>query len=560
MKFNQLREAVGPDGQLRSGHVRKVVLLGGAFAFLELCSLIWISVFDWWSMEPLARHGLGFPLAALGYGVVFWSICAFFGIYFRKLDPVGRRLFGLLWVLLLALLLCAWPGFYMSDSFAAVEQGRHFPIDAWLGPYTAIITQSVLQHIPSLGAMTFFQVSFYALGLAYAGQELMRGGVGRVGLAVLVVLALVNVPSIFTALLVTRDSWFAILTVFLVTECIVFMREHAWRKSSVLLRLVALGMLAYLLRSDGLVYLAVIVFGIGLRLLVEAVRAQAAVRDIGRDGLAVGARILSPILAIFIVANILTVVCLPTYFSSAEYRVTMWLNPVGYIINHAQEPLAEADLEPIGAVIPIALIRDVGDDTGVDAFWEAKETGQLNPPVTPSETARVSSAALDLILSYPGIWLENRVAVFKAANMGRTRGDQVYPRQAFANSAYSQNEIARWARPVVYEGIWSDGRRAVEQFMLTSTQNSLLRLQWAFWPEILLCLGVMLVCWRHAGLVFAGAVLLSRVPVLFVFAPEGQYKYYAAIDMAAPILLVGAIPLVVAIMKKFASSSSTSSS
>ncbi|KCZ56893.1 hypothetical protein [Hyphomonas chukchiensis] len=550
MKFNQLRHAVGDEGILRSRNVRTIILIGGAFMLLELCSLIWISVFDWWSIEPLARRGLGFPLAALGYGVIFWAICAFFCIYFLKLERVGRRLFLLFGSLFLAALLLGWPGFYMSDSFAAVEQGRHFPIDTWLGPYTAIITQSVLQHIPFLGALAFFQVSFYALGLAYAGQVLMRGRGGRVGAVVLVVLVLINVPSVFTALLVTRDSWFAILSVFLVTECIVFMREREWRRSGVLLRLVVLGMLAYLLRSDGLIYLAVIVFGIGFRLLVEALRAHASARNIALDGLAVGARVLSPVLGIFLVANILTVVFLPSYFSAAEYRITMWLNPVGYIINHAEQPLSDADLEPIGAVIPISLIRDVGDDTGVNAFWEAKETGQLNPPMTPNGTSRVSSAALDLIQSHPGLWLENRVAVFKAANFGRTEGDQVYPRQAFANSVYSQNEIARWARPVRYEGIWPDGRRAVEQFMLASTQHSLLRLQWAFWPEILLCLGIMLVCWRHAGLGFAGAVLLSRVPVLFVFAPEGQYKYYAAIDMAAPILLAAAIPLVIAMLKK----------
>jgi hypothetical protein len=554
MKFNQLRDAVGADGILRSRHFRTIVLIGGAFVFLELCSLIWISVFDWWSMKPLARRGLGFPLAALGYGVVFWAICAFFCIYFLQLERAGRRLFLLFGVLLLALLLCGWPGFYMSDSFAAVEQGRDFPIDAWLGPYTAIITQSVLQHIPFLGALAFFQVGFYALGLAYAGQVIMRGEGGRVGLAVMVVLALTNVPSLFTAVLVTRDSWFAILSVFLATECILFMREREWRKSSVLARLVVLGMLAYLLRSDGLVYLAVIVLGIGLRLVVETIRVRAPVREIARDGLAVGARVLFPVIAIFLTANILTVLFLPTYFSAAEYRVTMWLNPVGYIINHTEQTLPEADMEPIGAVIPIALIRDVGDDTGVDAFWEAKETGQLHPPSTPSETSRVSSAAVHLILSHPGKWLENRLAVFKAANLGRAAGDQVYPRQAFANSAYSQNEIARWARPVVYEGIWPNGRRAVEQFMLASTQNALLSLQWAFWPEILLCLGMMLICWRHAGLVFAGAVLLSRVPVLFVFAPEGQYKYYAAIDMAAPILLAVAIPLVIATLKKTAGS------
>ncbi|MEH6488449.1 hypothetical protein [Hyphomonas oceanitis] len=557
MKFNQLRDSTKREGLLRSRYMRRVVLIGGAFAILELCSLLWISVFDWWSMVPLARHGLGFPLAALGYGVVFWSICAFFCIYFMKLEQVGRRLFAGLWIALLALLLFAWPGFFMSDSLAAVEQGRHFPIDAWLGPYTAIITQSVLQHIPFLGALTFFQISFYALGLAYAGQVLMRGGAGRLGVATLIVLAVINVPSLFTALLMTRDSWFAILSVFLVTECIAFMRERAWRNSSVLLRLVVLGVLAYLLRSDGLVYLAVIFSGIGFRLLVEAVRAHATVRDIALDGLAVGARVLAPVLGIFLAANILTVVFLPSYFSAAEYRVTMWLNPVGYIINHAEQPLPDADLDPIGAVIPIALIRDVGDDTGVNAFWEAKETGQLNPPTTPDEANLVSSAALDLVLSHPDVWLENRVAVFKAANFGRTQGDQVYPRQAFANSDYSQNEIARWARPVVYEGIWPGGRRAVEQFMLASTQNPLLRLQWAFWPEILVCLLIMVVCWRHTGLVFAGVVLLSRVPVLFVFAPEGQYKYYAAIDMAAPILLVGAIPVLLTILKRSASPSQT---
>ena len=68
---------------------------------------------------------------------------------------------------------------------------------------------------------------------------------------------------------------------------------------------------------------------------------------------------------------------------------------------------------------------------------------------------------------------------------------------------------------------------------------------------------MMAVCWRQTGLVFAGAVLLSRVPVLFVFAPEGQYKYYAAIDMAAPILLVGAIPVLLTILKRSASASQT---
>ena len=537
--------------------MRRFVLIGVSVAILELCSLLWISVFDWWSMDPLARHGLGFPLAALGYGVVFWSICAFFCIYFMKLEQVGRRVFVGLWAALFALLVCAWPGFFMSDSFAAVDQGRRFPIDAWLGPYTAIITQSILQHIPFLGALTFFQISLYALGLAYAGQVLMRGGVGRLGVSALIVLALINVPSLFTALLVTRDSWFAILSVFLVTECIAFMRERAWRKSSVFLRLVSLGMLAYLLRSDGLVYLAVIVFAIGLRLLGDALRAHATVRDIALDGLAVGVRILSPVLGIFLAANILTVVFLPSYFSAAEYRVTMWLNPVGYIINHAEQPLSDADVDPIGNVIPIALIRDIGDDTGVDAFWEAKEKGQLNPPTTPIEVNLVNSAVLDLVLSHPGVWLENRVAVFKAANYGRTEGDQVYPRQAFANSDYSQNEIARWARPVVYEGIWPGARRAVEESMLASTQSFLLRLQWAFWPEILFCLLMMAVCWRQTGLVFAGAVLLSRVPVLFVFAPEGQYKYYAAIDMAAPILLVGAIPVLLTILKRSASASQT---
>ena len=136
-KFNQLKEAIGGDGLLRSRQFRAGILLACTLAFLELCSLIWISVFDWWSMEPLARKGLGFPLAALGYGAVFWAICATFCIYFLKLDRGGRRLFLLFWGVLLALLLCAWPGFYMSDSFAAVEQGRRFPIDAWLGPYTA---------------------------------------------------------------------------------------------------------------------------------------------------------------------------------------------------------------------------------------------------------------------------------------------------------------------------------------------------------------------------------------------------------------------------------------
>ena len=83
MKFNLLRGVAGDEGLSRSRNFRTAILIGCAFVLLELCSLIWISVFDWWSIEPLARRGLGFPLAALGYGVVFWAICAFFCIYSR---------------------------------------------------------------------------------------------------------------------------------------------------------------------------------------------------------------------------------------------------------------------------------------------------------------------------------------------------------------------------------------------------------------------------------------------------------------------------------------------
>ncbi|MCA8900558.1 MAG: GtrA family protein [Hyphomonas sp.] len=516
--------------------LRKLLLALVAYGGLCLASLAYIWAFDWWALETLPRMGLGFPLAALGYGAVFWAMVAGFGYYFLRLGPLGRRVFLGAGAFLFGLLLCAWPGFYMSDSFAAVHQGAHLPVDKWLGHFTPILTHAVLQHVPFLAAVPFVQIAFLALGLAYAVETFARRGEWKAPAAILLAWVATSAPILHTSLLVTRDSWFAILSVFVLSEAIRLTRDPDWRNGKAAGRLLTLCSLAMLIRSDGILYVAFVATILVLRWILN--RHGASVRSLSLFA----ARAFAPALVLALAAKALTIVALPGWADKQMYEVTLWVNPVAYIINQEDAEIDPADLARIDSVIPIELMDRDDVDAGIDAFWDAREQGRLHMPEAPSEQAALQAAARRIIQENPGLFIASRIAEFRETNYPVLEGAQTFPRQAHADSDYAHLTMVEWHRQPGYHGLIPGVRSAMDNAFAASTQSPLLKHQWAFWPEILM-LCILVLCWRVApDLGFAAALLAVRVPPLILLAPEGQFKYYAAIEMGTPVLMAIALP------------------
>ncbi|MBA4040232.1 MAG: hypothetical protein C0474_00210 [Sphingobium sp.] len=223
---------------------------GVAFTALPALSTIYILAFDFWDL----RAGLGLMRSAtmaLGYAIAFWAMVAGFLFYFTRLGFLARMVFGIAAALLGLLLLLAWPGFYISDSFAQVWAGVIRPIDSGLGSFTPIVTHALIQHLPTMAAVPAAQIAFFRLALGTAVQLYLDRGEGRLPIGILLAWVALSAPILFTVLLVSRDTWMAIVSMFVAIESVRFIADPDWRDGRVAARLLALCVVAWWLRVDG---------------------------------------------------------------------------------------------------------------------------------------------------------------------------------------------------------------------------------------------------------------------------------------------------------------------
>lgn len=511
---------------------RRLAAKGAAFTVLSALSTAYILAFDFWGL----RAGLGVMRSAtmaLGYAMTFWVLVAGFVFYLRRLGFVARVVVGATAGVLALLLVLAWPGFYMSDSFAQISAGVIRPIDRGLGAFTPIITHALIQHIPTMAAVPAAQIAFFALALGAAVQLYVDRGEAGLPVGILLAWLAVSAPVLFTVLLVSRDTWMAIVSMFVVIEGVRLFADPHWRDGRTASRLLLWCVIAGWMRIDGVLMGLLVVAALLLRWRHWGRRDRAALIGFAR-------RAVLPAAALFVGGTVLTTVLVPGTLNPS-YAITLWINPVGYVIQRDRASIDPADLARIDAAVPLNGLEGDGPDAGIDAYWYADEDGTVRvPPRGPERTALAGSVAR-IVLAHPATFIENRWRVLMASN-GPRPGGAVWANLAFIDAAFVRTTMQGWGFSSGYQPKLPEARRAVERAFFASTTGWLGRLQWAFLPEAALLGLLLLTGWRRMpDLAFGAAILLVRVPLMILLAPESQTKYYASLEFASPILLVLAL-------------------
>lgn len=416
-------------------------------------------------------------------------------------------------------LVALWPGIVMTDTHSIVVTVRSGIMQEWFSWLHALYVMAAMDIVPQVWFMALLQVLATAATMAYASQVLLDWRRSVPAVVAMNVLAALAVPIAVNAVLLSRDTSFALLHVVLALAVAqVVTRQRRATPVRIGWIAVATGVLS-VLRGDGIVLLAVVP---ALLLALRPPRSAVLRTAAG-----------------FAAAAVVFHVALPAVFHIEDqgraYAVSLRINPLGAVLNRDfYSPDRASDLEGLGHVIDVEAVRQMHDPSEIPAFWANK----WNPSATPEQFAAFQGIANRLLVQNLGTTLGNRVETFMGAT-GLNRGQFTTP---------PLDRAQRWSFIGRPEGIVAEPPSAglydiVADFVghtsgYTGAVSARAALWWDFLP-LLAVLGGVLLAWRRLPFAAAAAaVLLCRVPLLFLVEPASQFKYYLSVQVGG-IVVVG---------------------
>jgi len=525
------------------GIQRPVLITLASYAGLTALSTLYILIFRLWDMDGSATgseielSSARTVMAAGMYGAIFWLLIgSLVYLIVSQFEKFGRRVFAAGALLISVLWLFAWPGFLDADSYSNFGTAGNIYGGRWHGPIPIVIA-SILQHLPFVGLVGWFQAVFFIAAIAYALQTLRTMFRSCVPGIALVVLTACSLPLLYNLTLVVRETWVAIITLFLAVEAIRYFNDADWRDGKAAGRILLLCFLACYFRSEALVYLPVALFGIAVRHFLADGLSAIATPEMIRTAV----RMLSPAIIFLVFAKILVPIGLPGSNSSdeaARYQMSIWIDPVGSVLTDGDDGLKESDLEVIYASVPPEHFSNWHSKSFREKFFAPLDQGVIRVP-TGEEAKKAQRAAFRIVLSRPAPFLESRTHEFSIVNAPfRTAGEvAIQPTQAFIDSQRAQRLARDSGLGDAYSAIIPAGRRFVERFYVEASHTGIGRAEWALLPDLfVLLVAMVLLPWRP-GLAFAGAIVGARIVPLFLLVPEAQSKYYSSVEFCTPLFI-----------------------
>ena len=504
---------------------RRAVVAGGVAGALTVAA--WLTG-DWWTQtDPGAGRNLLVARLLLFGGVA--ALVYHAQVAVRSSSRLGRWAFAGWTAYLLLWLVGLWPGVVMTDGADAVVKARAGTVYEWYSYLHSVLHLAVLDVVPHVGALGVVQVVLTAGMLAFATSLVHRLTGSRAAVAAVTALAACSAPVLLNTVMYTRDTIFAVLQVLLALHVA---RVVVVRRTVTPTGLLGIALLTAVLtryRGDG----------IALAVVVPALLAA---------GLRPGRRTLVRAAGVFAAALMLVHVVLPAVLVVDEdrlpavgsprvpsehphaYALSLRLNPLGAVLRtDFNSDTRTADLAALGRVVDLRKVGELTTPTEVPVFWG----GHWNTRAPEADWERFFAVADRLLRDNAATVLGNRTATF-ANSTALTAPGGFTGAHLLTESAAARDDWWFWPRrgmdgepPVLrlYD-VQSDVLRASGEFR--GVRPSGTALHWNVVPWLVL-LAAVLVLWRRLPFeAVVSAVLLSRLPLLFIAAPASQYKYLYA--------------------------------
>jgi len=495
-----------------------------AAALAAVVTLVAWRTGDWWSAAAEAERIRNLTVVRV---LLFLGLTAAFAALpglLRRTNRVGALAFAG-WCGWLGLwLLAQWPGIVVDDSMDMVQNASQGVVYDWFSYLHSVYTLALFDLVPHVAAYGVFQVALTAGVFAYATQLVAARTRSRAPVVVMTLVLALSMPVIVETIQYTRDTPFAVLhlLVALYVAHTVAVRCGLSRGGLAGLAVLVGFLSAY--RGDGMVLLVVV--PVLLALLLRP----------GRRALAGGAVAFAAAFALFhaVLPSLLVV-----RDSGRAYEMTLRLNPLGAVLQtDFYSPDKERDLRELGAVIDVEKVKEVQDATNVEGYWG----GHWNREAPEPQWEAFKAASTRVLLNNPMTVLANRTSTFLSSTSlapGSLHGPEYVTDRAADRQLERRGDLApyvtatppvlrlytpsletiRWATD--FEGVGLSGRA----------------LHWNFLPWLLVLAACLLAPRRLRFEAVLAAIVLSRVPLVFLLSPVAQYKYYYSVHLGGMVVL-----------------------
>jgi len=485
--------------------LRRLALAG--VAAVVLTGLAWRTG-NWWTDTGAADIDRNLTVArvvlcASLFALFFWGVPAL-----RRVTRPAWLVFAA-WTAYLGLwALGQWPGELMTDSVDSVVNARQGVVRDWYSWVHGVLHLGVLDVVPHVAALLVLQLLALAGVMAYASALVLRRG-GRLWVvAAMNLLAALSAPVVLNALLVSRDTPYALghVTLALLVADAVAVRKELTRGRFALIVLLTGVLTAY--RGDGLALILVVPLLLALRRPPVRVLAGGA----------------AAFASAFLLFNVVAPAALDVKTERHHYELILRLNPLGQLLQ--DERISAADRASLARVVDVDAVVAKSTPLETPVFWD----GDWKPAASEADwTAFFDTSDRLLRDNLPAV-VGARFETLEGASGLRDGGFRgTPPDSAVRRYDWIADRTAMTGEPPVL-------RLYTAQTDLLQAADRVDWLQWNFLPSLVLLL-LVLPFFRSAPFEAAFAVvLLSRVPLLFAAAPAAQFKYYLAVHLGGIVL------------------------
>lgn len=429
-------------------------------------------------------------------------------------------------ILLLITTLGSWPGFWEWDEYYILSATKILHIHIWQSLLSNVIYALSMMLIPFPTGVVIVQIIIVSIivgyVLSFVFNEFKLGIIGKVILWIPFLL----LPVLYYAQAPIRLGLYSFLELLFITLLYKLCKYSSWTMNETILSVILVSVIATW-RTEGIFYLVIAPVLIWIFLKGEDRQYK----------------------TILVVA--IAVLTLFQYFMQSHlynkntddsYELTAYINPVEELVGYAATNNPdERDLELINSIGTVfdteVLIEDYKSGIGgIGAFWAGNSIKQH----TEDDLKTMKMAYVGLIKKYPGVFIRERLKMYWYSDMIIC---------TTANLQNDERDMVAWFRDSCpLTGIINPQVRSF--FVNLIETNNSYKLRKALWhpfatQAFLILLAIYCLIRKKPGYAGIIALVLIRVPLVIVTAPERYFMYYF------PTYLIGAVACACVIARFF---------
>jgi len=414
-------------------------------------------------------------------------------------------------------------GMYMSDTYAVNAYVTNLNFSHFFGKFYELFVLSQCVILPYGFTQVLFEIVMVSLVFTRCIFIFHSLGLNWIFLIVLTISIFFSIPIICNSVFLTRDTWFSMLLVMVTVELFNFLITKS-RKINYILYIINLLILTSVFRSESVVYLFLTTVLIVIFLIFKPIYLK---------------NFISPLLVLIFIYWVIPM--LISFKSSDKYMLTSYLNPLSILIKNDNyfTLTPDRDSEIINNMLQVDSVKKYATPYELPNFW----LGHYKESATEKEFDDLEKTAYKLFLNNSDVFFESRIYNF-INTTGLSNHNTLEIGETYNNG--NSNLLFKKNPKSPFPSI----QKYLVDFIYKSTQFSGYHVFfsrfyiWSFIPALVLVFFVLFL-YKFTPISSICVLFISlRIPLVFLFSPASQFKYYYSLYligfMILPFLIIEA--------------------